>query len=214
VLDSRRLAGNNARQPHPQDTVFTNRPVTTDPRTEHDVDREFFSALPNQCGLIGLTRIDLSPRKLPKSGERRRLGPLCSEHPFAVDDGGTDDHLHLHVHSRAVCHDPALTPSRSADDGGFMQQQLSAVEVARALAELTDWTGDTTSLRRSIKASSFAAGIRLVDAVAEIADAMDHHPDIDIRWTTITFTCATHSAGGVTELDVELARMIDDLAAH
>ncbi len=43
---------------------------------------------------------------------------------------------------------------------------------------------------------------------------MDHHPDIDIRWTTITFTCSTHSAGGVTELDVELARMIDDLAAH
>lgn len=95
-----------------------------------------------------------------------------------------------------------------------MQQTLSAVEVARALAELTDWTGDTTSLRRSVKASSFAAGIRLVDAVAEIADGMDHHPDIDIRWTTITFTCATHSAGGVTEIDVELARMIDDLAAN
>ena len=95
-----------------------------------------------------------------------------------------------------------------------MQQQLSAAEVARALAELTDWTGDTTSLRRSVKASSFAAGIRLVDAVAEIADGMDHHPDIDIRWTTITFTCTTHSAGGVTAVDVELARMIDDLAAN
>ena len=94
-----------------------------------------------------------------------------------------------------------------------MEQQLSAVDVARALAELKDWTGDTTSLRRSIKASSFAAGIQLVDAVAEIADAMDHHPDIDIRWTTITFTCSTHSAGGVTELDVVLARRIDDLAA-
>jgi 4a-hydroxytetrahydrobiopterin dehydratase len=94
-----------------------------------------------------------------------------------------------------------------------MQQPLSAVDVAKALAELTDWTGDTTSLHRSIKAATFAAGIQLVDAVAEIADAMDHHPDIDIRWTTITFTCSTHSAGGVTELDVELARRIDDLAA-
>ena len=95
-----------------------------------------------------------------------------------------------------------------------MQEQLSAVDVARALAELKDGTGDTTSLRRSIKASSFAAGIQLVDAVAEIADAMDHHPDIDIRWTTITFTCSTHSAGGVTEVDVELARLIDDLAGN
>ncbi|HEY3925905.1 MAG TPA: 4a-hydroxytetrahydrobiopterin dehydratase [Acidothermaceae bacterium] len=104
-----------------------------------------------------------------------------------------------------------MTPRPSAGDGGFMEQ-LSAIDVARALAELKDWTGDTTSLRRSIKASSFAAGIQLVDAVAEIADAMDHHPDIDIRWTTITFVCSTHSAGGVTELDVELARRIDDLA--
>jgi 4a-hydroxytetrahydrobiopterin dehydratase len=43
---------------------------------------------------------------------------------------------------------------------------------------------------------------------------MDHHPDIDIRWTTITFTCSTHSAGGVTEVDVELARLIDDLAGN
>ena len=93
-------------------------------------------------------------------------------------------------------------------------EQLSAVEVARALAELKDWTGDTTCLRRSIKASSFAAGIQLVDSVAEVADAMDHHPDIDIRWTTITFTCSTHSAGGVTEVDVELARLIDDLAGN
>ena len=214
MLDRRQLAGNNARQPHSQNAVLADRPITTDPRAEHDVDREFFSALANQRRLVGLTRIDLSPRELPESGERGRLGPLRGEHPFAVHDGGTDDHLHGHVHSRAVCHGPALTPSRSTDDGGFMQQQLSAVEVARALAELTDWTGDTTSLRRSVKASSFAAGIRLVDAVAEIADGMDHHPDIDIRWTTITFTCATHSAGGVTELDVELARMIDDLAAN
>ena len=93
-----------------------------------------------------------------------------------------------------------------------MQQRLSPDEVARALAELTGWTGDATGLRRSVKAASFAAGIRLVDAVAEVADAMDHHPDIDIRWTTITFTCSTHSAGGVTELDVELARRISDLA--
>jgi 4a-hydroxytetrahydrobiopterin dehydratase len=64
-----------------------------------------------------------------------------------------------------------------------------------------------------VKAASFAAGIRLVDAVAQVAEVMDHHPDIDIRWTTISFTCSTHSAGGVTELDVELARRIDDLAA-
>jgi 4a-hydroxytetrahydrobiopterin dehydratase len=212
VLDRRRFASNNTRQPYPQNPVLADRPITTNARAEHDVDRELLAALANECGLVGLARVNFSPRKLPESGERGWLGPLRGEHPFAVHDGGTDDHLHGRVHSRAVCHDPALTPPPSTDDGGFMQQQLSAVDVARALAELTDWTGDTTSLRRSVKASSFAAGIRLVDAVAEIADAMDHHPDIDIRWTTITFTCSTHSAGGVTELDVALARLIDDLA--
>jgi 4a-hydroxytetrahydrobiopterin dehydratase len=92
------------------------------------------------------------------------------------------------------------------------QRPLTHDEVVRALAELDGWTDDTTSLRRSVKAPSFIAGIRLVDAVAEVAEAMDHHPDIDIRWTTITFVCSTHSAGGVTELDVALARRIDELA--
>ena len=90
---------------------------------------------------------------------------------------------------------------------------LSEDEIARAMLELDGWTADATQLRRSVKAPSFAAGIRLVDAVAEVAEAMDHHPDIDIRWTTITFTCSTHSAGGVTELDVALARRIDELAS-
>lgn len=89
---------------------------------------------------------------------------------------------------------------------------LSEDDIARALVELDGWTSDAGQLRRSVKAPSFAAGIRLVDAVAEAAEAIDHHPDIDIRWTTITFTCSTHSAGGVTELDVALARRIDELA--
>jgi 4a-hydroxytetrahydrobiopterin dehydratase len=89
---------------------------------------------------------------------------------------------------------------------------LSHDEVVSALAELHGWAGDTTSLHRSIKASNFAAGIGLVDAVAKVAEEMDHHPDVDIRWTTITFTCSTHSAGGVTELDVALARRINELA--
>jgi len=93
-----------------------------------------------------------------------------------------------------------------------MARLLSADDVFEALSELQDWSGDTTQIRRSVKAPTFAAGIRLVDAVAEVADGMNHHPDIDIRWTTITFACSTHSEGGVTDADVTLARRIDDLA--
>lgn len=93
-----------------------------------------------------------------------------------------------------------------------MAQLLSDSELDQALSELDGWQGDTSGIRRSVKAPSFAAGIRLVDKVAEAADAMDHHPDIDIRWTTITFVCASHSDGGVTAADVTLAHHIDDAA--
>ncbi len=94
-----------------------------------------------------------------------------------------------------------------------MARLLGDEEVQAALRDLEGWAGDTGGIRRTVTARSFSAGIRLVDAVAEIADGMDHHPDIDIRWTSVTFACSTHSKGGVTELDVDLARRIDELAA-
>ena len=89
---------------------------------------------------------------------------------------------------------------------------FSAEEVAAALAELPEWSGDPDAIRRTVHAPSFMAGIRLVDAVAQAAEEADHHPDIDIRWRTVTFRLATHSAGGVTEKDLALARRIDELA--
>jgi 4a-hydroxytetrahydrobiopterin dehydratase len=94
-----------------------------------------------------------------------------------------------------------------------MPTVLTADELASALRDLPDWSGDPQGIERSVKAASFLSGIRLVDAVAEAAEAADHHPDIDIRWRTVTFRLATHSAGGVTELDLKLARQIDQLAA-
>jgi 4a-hydroxytetrahydrobiopterin dehydratase len=94
-----------------------------------------------------------------------------------------------------------------------VSELISADELATALADLPDWSGDTSGIERSIKAPSFLAGIRLVDAVAEAAEVADHHPDIDIRWRTLTFRLSTHSVGGVTARDLALARRIDELAA-
>ena len=51
-----------------------------------------------------------------------------------------------------------------------------------------------------------------MSAVAADAEAMDHHPDIDIRWRKVTFALSTHSEGGLTQLDIELATQIDRLA--
>jgi len=94
-----------------------------------------------------------------------------------------------------------------------MADLLSADEVAAELTRLTDWSGDTTGITRTAALPTFAAAIAVVDQVATVAEGMDHHPDIDIRWRNLTFVCASHSAGGVTGLDIELARRIDDIVA-
>jgi 4a-hydroxytetrahydrobiopterin dehydratase len=78
---------------------------------------------------------------------------------------------------------------------------------------LTGWQVEDGLLVRSIQAADFLSGIRLVDAVAVAAEERDHHPDIDVRWTTVTFRLATHSEGGLTSKDVELAAEIDRLAS-
>jgi 4a-hydroxytetrahydrobiopterin dehydratase len=92
-----------------------------------------------------------------------------------------------------------------------MTALLDPETIQARLAKVPGWSGDTAALRRTVQAASFLAGIRLVDMVAEVAEELDHHPDIDIRWTSITFTLATHSAGGVTGKDFELAARINAL---
>lgn len=81
--------------------------------------------------------------------------------------------------------------------------------ITEALTSLPHWVREGDSIRREVQAPSFLAGIELVGAVARAAEAADHHPDIDIRWRTVTFTLSTHSEGGITEKDVALARQID-----
>jgi 4a-hydroxytetrahydrobiopterin dehydratase len=93
-----------------------------------------------------------------------------------------------------------------------MPELLAPDELAEALGSLPGWSGDARALRRAVEAPDFPTGIRVVDDVAVVAEELDHHPDIDIRWTTVAFTLSTHSKGGVTERDVELARRIDEIA--
>ena len=91
---------------------------------------------------------------------------------------------------------------------------LSPDALDEALRALPDWSGDASALRRTVQASSFPAAIDLVRRVADVAEEMNHHPDIDIRWRNVTFTLATHVSGGVTAFDVELAGRIDDQASR
>jgi len=91
---------------------------------------------------------------------------------------------------------------------------LSDDEVDAAASALNGWARVDGALRRSVTFDSFLGGIAGVQQVAEAAERADHHPDIDIRWRTVTFALATHSEGGITDKDVELAREIDGLLGH
>lgn len=86
---------------------------------------------------------------------------------------------------------------------------LTDDQVDAALPELNGWERADGALRRSVKFPAFLDGIEAVRRVAERAETADHHPDIDIRWRTVTFVLVTHSEGGITEKDLGMAREID-----
>ncbi|WP_232667608.1 4a-hydroxytetrahydrobiopterin dehydratase [Pseudonocardia sp. TRM90224] len=94
-----------------------------------------------------------------------------------------------------------------------MRDLLDDAAITTALDDLPGWQREGNSLVRTAELPSFPAAITVVDRVAEVAEARDHHPDIDIRWRTLTFTLSTHSEGGITELDVALAGAISELVA-
>ncbi|HEX6357159.1 4a-hydroxytetrahydrobiopterin dehydratase [Actinophytocola sp.] len=94
-----------------------------------------------------------------------------------------------------------------------MPQLLSDEEIGKALGRLQDWRLDEGALVREVELASFPHAIQVVNRVAEIAENDNHHPDIDIRWRTLTFRCSTHSEGGITALDVSLAEEIDGVVA-
>ena len=90
-------------------------------------------------------------------------------------------------------------------------QRLSPDEISAALRDLPHWSGTGEGLHRSVELPSFRDAVAAIVAIADVAEEMDHHPDVDLRWRTLHLTLVTHSAGGVTEFDLQLARRIDAL---
>jgi 4a-hydroxytetrahydrobiopterin dehydratase len=89
--------------------------------------------------------------------------------------------------------------------------RLSPEDVTAALNDLPLWSGGTDGIERTIRLPSFRAAVEAIGMIADVAEEMDHHPDIDLRWTKIRVAVVTHSAGGLTELDLALARRVDAL---
>lgn len=79
------------------------------------------------------------------------------------------------------------------------------------MTQRSDWIEADGALRRVVELPSFAEAIAFVNRVAELAERENHHPDIDVRYRTVTVAWTTHSAGGVTDRDHRLAAATDDL---
>ena len=88
---------------------------------------------------------------------------------------------------------------------------LTDEQVDAAAKNLDGWERVDGALRRSVRFGAFLDGIDAVRRVAEHAEREDHHPDIDIRWRTVTFALVTHSEGGITQNDIDMARDINGI---
>jgi 4a-hydroxytetrahydrobiopterin dehydratase len=89
---------------------------------------------------------------------------------------------------------------------------LSDDEVDRRLAERAGWERDGDAIRRRFKFEDFQASVDFVNRITPAAEEMNHHPDLAISWNTVDCSLSTHSQGGITAADFDLAEQIDDLA--
>jgi len=91
-------------------------------------------------------------------------------------------------------------------------QLLDQAGIEAGLGRLDGWSRQGDEIRRTFEFDSFARSIEFVNRVADAAESADHHPDIDIRYSRVTLALSTHSAGGLTDRDFDLAAKIDGLA--
>ena len=91
-----------------------------------------------------------------------------------------------------------------------MVRLLDDAEIDRQLAELPDWNRvpEERAITATYELADFATALAFVNRVGDEAEQMNHHPDIDIRWNKVTLALSTHSEGGLTQLDFELAHRV------
>ncbi|HET9425637.1 MAG TPA: 4a-hydroxytetrahydrobiopterin dehydratase [Gemmatimonadaceae bacterium] len=94
-----------------------------------------------------------------------------------------------------------------------MRTKLDDATLKDALKSLPGWGIESGAIVKTFKFATFSEGIGFVQRIAAKADAMDHHPDIDIRYTKIRVALSTHDAGGITDMDVKLAGEVEKAGA-
>lgn len=89
---------------------------------------------------------------------------------------------------------------------------LSDAEIEERLEGLSGWERSGAAIAKSFKREDFVGSVEFVSSLVGPAEEMGHHPDLEISWDTVTVTISTHSEGGLTAGDFELAGKIDALA--
>jgi 4a-hydroxytetrahydrobiopterin dehydratase len=89
---------------------------------------------------------------------------------------------------------------------------LSDSEIETRLVELSGWRRSGDAIAKTFERGDFVGSVKFVESLVEPAEAMNHHPDLEVSWDKVTVTLSTHSEGGLTAADFELATKIDALA--
>ena len=89
---------------------------------------------------------------------------------------------------------------------------LSDSEIEARLGELEGWERDGEAIVKEFDRGDFVGSVRFVESIVNPAEAMNHHPDLEISWSKVRVTISTHSEGGLTGADFDLAAKIDALA--
>ncbi len=123
-------------------------------------------------------------------------------------------HLTLAHECSRMLHARLASAARRWGRSRPVAELLSDIGIQRELGALPGWSRRGDSLTKTYRFPTFPSGITFVTRVADLAESMNHHPDIDIRHTRLTFTLSTHDAGGITTNDLSLAREIERLATE
>jgi 4a-hydroxytetrahydrobiopterin dehydratase len=91
------------------------------------------------------------------------------------------------------------------------RRKLSPEEITDRLQELTGWTAEGDVIKRRYEFENFAQSLEFVNQVGAIAEEADHHPDITFGWGYAVIATTTHDRGGVTDVDVALAKQVNAL---
>ena len=86
---------------------------------------------------------------------------------------------------------------------------LTSDEIVEALKQVTGWREEDGHLKKRFTFENFAASLAFVNQVGAVAEAADHHPDINFGWGYAEFAITTHDRGGITDVDLDLAANID-----